>query len=361
MALDHISISNHPILKNLQVSLINGKTGKPYSVVAFVGENGCGKTTLLNEISKTPNSSFIFLRQNSMYVGLANESYKLISGRDELYPDQSTASGAAKIQTNNDAFINLLKELKDNSLIDIFESGKLDHSRCGGEAVRVIDGKTDYFELNTLSSGQQEILIKLKILKNATVKPDFILLDEPETSLHPRWQKQIVNLIKEISNEGNTPQLFVATHSEKVLEALLKDQDALIVSLYKKNDLIECKAINQLNLCLPNPTFSELDYIVFHIPTYEYHDLLLMRFADLCEIEAISDIDKAIKNDAYYDRDYYHKKWTSYTKRGPMNYTTLPVYIRNYFHHPKPGKEPTEEELVKSIKFLQEIIRRILE
>ena len=51
MYLSHLHIKNHPILKDLNLDLINPKTNEPYAVVAFVGENGCGKTTILRMIS----------------------------------------------------------------------------------------------------------------------------------------------------------------------------------------------------------------------------------------------------------------------------------------------------------------------
>ena len=48
MYLSHLHIKNHPILKDIDLDLLNPKTNKPYPIIAFVGENGCGKTTLLN-------------------------------------------------------------------------------------------------------------------------------------------------------------------------------------------------------------------------------------------------------------------------------------------------------------------------
>ena len=45
--LNKININGHKILGDLYINLINPKTNNPYSIVVFVGENGCGKTTLL--------------------------------------------------------------------------------------------------------------------------------------------------------------------------------------------------------------------------------------------------------------------------------------------------------------------------
>ena len=59
MHLEKIEIKNHPILKDLNISFLNVRNNKPYPVVVFVGENGCGKTTLLNELFNYSSSQYV--------------------------------------------------------------------------------------------------------------------------------------------------------------------------------------------------------------------------------------------------------------------------------------------------------------
>ena len=332
MYLNRIRIINHEFLKNIDIDLINPNTNSPYSIVVFVGENGCGKTSLLTEISKMDKHHYLFLRQNSMYIGFANETYKVICGK-ELYPTQNNEKEEANEDIyNKSAFLELLKSLNDESLLEVYQSGKFDHSRFGGEATRIIDGKEGFFDFNVLSSGQQEILAKLKILKYEQSDTDIVLLDEPETSLHPRWQKRIVYLIRELINNSNgvTPQLFVATHSEKILESIIHHPDALVIRLYKANGEIKHQKINEMDLRLPMATFAELDYVIFQIDSF-------------------------IRENDCYNESIHYKEWFN-ERFNDVTSRNIATYCRNYYHHPKNKEVPSEKELHDAIELLRNVV-----
>lgn len=367
--ISHLRIKNHPVLKDIDLDLINPKTKKPYDIIAFVGENGCGKTTMLNELFNYDKSEFVidkenmerphqalYLRQGSVHSNALKEVRKLIDGKD-MYPNASYRDPLFACRYwNNKRALKIIDELGDEQVHKLVADNKLDDVTCSGVVSQLIDGKEHGYNITSFSSGQQEILLKLKDIQDLSYD-DFLLLDEPETSLHPRWQRQIINLIKEmISGEhGEIPQIFLATHSEKVLESLIENENALIVRLFKKDGIIATESIDQMSLVLPKVTFAELDYVIFGIESFEYCNELFDCLEWKLDVKGDFGIDRAILESKFYEKDCHYKEWYNDKLKKITTYT-LPVYVRNYFHHPKDRIAPTKAELIESIELLKKVI-----
>ena len=364
--LDKIDIKNHEILGDLNINFVNKKTGHPYKVIAFVGENGCGKTTLLNELSKLKNHHHIFIRQNNMFVGAYNEAMEMLAGKDLLIKsrnDEDLVGGqnayalrANNIVNNKQRALKLLNELGDQKVNEVFSSGKIDRLIYSSLMTKILFGEREGFKLEELSSGQQEVLMKLKELKQTQAATDYVLLDEPEASLHPIWQLKIVQLCRELltdSNE-NAPQLFIATHSEKILESLINEEDTLIVRLFRNNGVIKSETINQMDLRLPKTTFAELDYVVFNIDSFEYcsqlYDLIEWKTGDGERL-----IDKRIRSSEFYNEKIHYKEWFNEKYQNVTSHN-IATYCRNYFHHPKDREKPTLEQLHEAIELLRNVV-----
>lgn len=387
MYLNHLKLKGHPVLKDIELDLINPKTKEAYSIVAFVGENGCGKTTLLNEIFNYNESEYIqnkqevydivprpfnalYLRQGSLHKNAMKEVRKLIDGED-MYPiNSATFEGGANpfgLRSNNavnrvDKGLPILEKLGDEEITAIYKDNHLGEVYCSTDVSKKIDGKEHGYNITNYSSGQQEILLKLKDLKNMAEGTDCVLLDEPETSLHPRWQKEIVHIIESMLEAGGmVPQIFLATHSEKVLDSLIARDDVLIVRLSKEDGNIKVESINEMDLRLPTPTFAELDYVVFHIPSLEYHDELFNRFAYQIGKNSTVAVDektqKLIKKIYKNDTNQFEKTRVYVVHGKPYSTNTIPTYIRDFFHHPNEIQAPSEDELIKSIELMRALVK----
>jgi len=72
-------------------------------------------------------------------------------------------------------------------------------------------GQTRSVEL--LSSGEKQILVLLTHLSFDSGK--VFILDEPELSLHPKWQDEFLAAVDKLMSPGT--QLVIATHSPAIV------------------------------------------------------------------------------------------------------------------------------------------------
>lgn len=77
------------------------------------------------------------------------------------------------------------------------------------------------FSIESLSSGEKQLFLRALSLKFLNVNDSIILIDEPEISLHPEWQRKIISVYESI---GRNNQLIVATHSPHVIGDIRKEQ-----------------------------------------------------------------------------------------------------------------------------------------
>lgn len=101
-------------------------------------------------------------------------------------------------------------------------------------------GKQVFFEefgrqisINDLSSGEKQIVFRGSFLlrNKESTKGAIVLIDEPEISLHPRWQLKILDFYKNLfkETEVQTSQLFIATHSPFIIHNETRINDKVII------------------------------------------------------------------------------------------------------------------------------------
>ncbi|WP_326521211.1 AAA family ATPase [Xanthomonas sp. 3793] len=72
-----------------------------------------------------------------------------------------------------------------------------------------------YLALDRMSSGERQLLILVTFLAFISRRNRVFIVDEPELSLHPRWQRSFVEVVLKQSPKGT--QVIMATHSPEIV------------------------------------------------------------------------------------------------------------------------------------------------
>lgn len=186
--------------------------------------------------------------------------------------------------------------------------------------------------------------------------PLTLLLDEPETWLHPRAQIQLGEALARISEDE---QLFLITHSPYMLRSYSPTKHRLLI-FSREDNVPSIQYSDELGLLAnQEPSLGEITYFAFGIPTVEFHDELWG------EIQVISKRKSERKLNTYLHDTHrlpYAKKWDRDDKPNDApEDATLPYYIRNSIHHPENRlNDPfTYDELTESTESLIAVLKAL--
>lgn len=162
-----------------------------------------------------------------------------------------------------------------------------------------------------------------------------LLIDEPETHLHPQAQINLKDELLKISSNDNNNVVFYATHSNYMIDKRNLERNIRVVK--SKNEKTELSFIENLK-----STYSEVNYTIFNIPTIDYHNELYGFLEDISSSKLHS-----------LPKD---KKWIN-EKSGKVEIVSLSRYIRHSIHHPEnsSNKSFTESQLKKSIEIMRKL------
>jgi len=81
------------------------------------------------------------------------------------------------------------------------------------------DDNKDFKSFNVLSEGEQQAIIIRGLIELVDNENTLFLFDEPDTYLHPSWQRSFIENINQLANrsEFNTSQFLITTHSPQLL------------------------------------------------------------------------------------------------------------------------------------------------
>lgn len=134
------------------------------------------------------------------------------------YPSQ-----AQSIQENIDELFKVINDFfKDtNKSIEISK---------GNNSTLVFKQDDKTISLEQLSAGEKQLLLILLKVFLLEKKPAVVFMDEPEISLHLRWQREIINAIQKLNPAS---QLIISTHSPSMFGAGWGDKVVYMEDLIK--------------------------------------------------------------------------------------------------------------------------------
>ena len=199
------------------------------SIVALVGPNGSGKTTVFNLITGflKPNSGRIFFDGKKTTSLNPYKIAQLGLGRTfqniRLFPQLSVL---------DNVMLGLKYEQGESFSAGLFQTGKMkqeeETNRQRAEEllkfVGLIEKRGELAE--NLSHGQRKLLELARIL---ALEPKLFLLDEPFAGLFPETKKAMFNLIKNLKEKGKTI-LFI----EHDINSIMDIAEKIIVLDYGK-------------------------------------------------------------------------------------------------------------------------------
>ena len=173
---------------------------KEGEIVALIGANGAGKSTILKTVSGLmhPRSGKIeFMGQDISHV----DSYKLLRHGLAHVPEGRRIFLQMSVQENLEMGAYIRNEVSKDDLDKVFEYfPRLKERR------KQVAG--------TLSGGEQQMLAMSRALMS---HPKLMMLDEPSMGLAPILVDQIFDIIKQLHKDGTTI-LLVEQNASKALQ-----------------------------------------------------------------------------------------------------------------------------------------------
>lgn len=178
------------VLPNLSLDLGEGQ------VLALLGRNGTGKTTLINSL-----------------VGVTRRfsGHILLDGKDitRLRPDQRARAGIGWVPQERNIFRSLTVE---ENMTAVALPGPWTVDKVYEMFPRLKERRTNFG--NELSGGEQQMLA---IGRALTLNPKVLLLDEPTEGLAPIIVEELLQAIGTITRAGGICSIIVEQHAQKIL------------------------------------------------------------------------------------------------------------------------------------------------
>ncbi len=215
------------VLRGINVTINKG------DIVAVIGPSGSGKSTFLrclNCMEDPSGGSIIFngvdiadmkvdINEHRRHMGMVFQHFNLFNNKTVLQnimlaPVYLQCQDLKKIKRQNrmNQVLNLFRnKQKKKEMIPVTTTKEQIKADAKQQAMNLLkriglEDKADVYP-STLSGGQKQ---RIAIIRSLAMNPDVILFDEPTSALDPEMVGEVLELMKELANEGMT--MVVVTH-----------------------------------------------------------------------------------------------------------------------------------------------------
>ena len=187
----HKAFGEHQVLKGIDIQICKGE------VIAIIGPSGCGKSTFLRSLNllEVPTDGIISfegtdITDASVDIDVMREKIGMVFQQFNLFPNMT---------------------VKENIMLAPMKLKNVPKGDAEREALRLLTrvGLAEKAEAypNTLSGGQKQ---RIAIARTMAMNPDVILFDEPTSALDPEMVGEVLEIMKELAEDGMT--MIVVTH-----------------------------------------------------------------------------------------------------------------------------------------------------
>ncbi len=414
--LECIKIQNYKIFESLNdgqgITFGIPQANNPGSgLTILIGENNSGKSTIINAFGKLkPDSRFydvestgtgevyieiqsergkcrINKSQNNSRVNFVSESFSY----NDIEIVKETRQWTSNFTDDNfghDAYVgnqdnsrtaidsNLARRLATILARDPKKKQKMDgyfkqiipefrdwsissHSPGSGDRIGYKVGNK-YIEIDTsLGSG---MLSLFRIVLALADSYNIIIIDEPEAFLHPQAQIRLNALLNELST---SKQIIFSTHSPYMMQKSV----GIAAKIYRFSNINDSCTVEDLKDKI-NPSLVSWNYLswkVFGVLSMELHIELYDKLFCKMGAKSVDDFNNKIHKRTTEKKQNRSSNPNAkdYGKPSWGTEETLPVWIRNFIHHPELSlqgsrakdlghyrKKPTESDIEKSIIYM---------
>ncbi len=179
--------------------------------VVIIGPSGCGKSTFLRCLNcmEDPTSGSIYfggedladmkvdINRHRENIGMVFQQFNLFNNKTVL---QNIMLAPVYLRTKKEGGIFAPRAVKKRIKAEAHEQAMALLSRIG------LEEKANVYP-SRLSGGQKQ---RIAIIRALAMNPQVMLFDEPTSALDPEMVGEVLDLMKELANEGMT--MVVVTH-----------------------------------------------------------------------------------------------------------------------------------------------------